>query len=299
MPSPRGKPQGACQVRAGARRCASSTPGEAKDASGLSEDLMFSVAALVSLMPAAVFGWRREAARNGLFWILIAVAVAGPLAWSVAQMSGTWRTGFSTTLWVTIAVTMAVFAGLAAVSRHAWQLTPLLAPYMLTIGALAIVWQQAPMKPLAPGGEGWIGVHIAFSVLTYSLVTLAAIAALAAFLQERALKAKSPSALTRRLPAVADCEFLLVRLLVAGESVLALGLLTGMAVSYRETGAFLVFDHKTLFTITAFVVIGALLWAHFLTGVRGRVAARLVLLAYLLLTLGYPGVKFVTDVVMS
>lgn len=260
---------------------------------------MFSVAALVALMPAAVFGWRREAERNALFWVLIAVAVAGPLAWSVAQMSGTWRTGFSTTLWVTIAVTMAVFAGLAALSRHAWRLTPLLAPYMVLLGAVAIVWQHAPMRPLTPGGEGWIGVHIAFSVLTYALVTLAAIAALAAFLQERALKSKSPSALSRRLPALAECEFLEVRLLIAGEIVLALGLLTGTAVNYRETGAFLVFDHKTLFTIAAFVVIAALLWAHFKSGVRGRGAARVVLLAYLLLTLGYPGVKFVTDVLMA
>ena len=34
-------------------------------------------------------------------------------------------------------------------------------------------------------------------------------------------------------------------------------------------------------------------------GVRGRRAARVVLLAYLLMTLGYPGVKFVTDVLMA
>ena len=34
-------------------------------------------------------------------------------------------------------------------------------------------------------------------------------------------------------------------------------------------------------------------------GLRGRVAARGVLIGYLLLTLGYPGVKFVTDVVMA
>jgi len=33
--------------------------------------------------------------------------------------------------------------------------------------------------------------------------------------------------------------------------------------------------------------------------VRGRQAARGILLAYLLLTLAYPGVKFVTDVLMS
>jgi ABC-type uncharacterized transport system permease subunit len=59
------------------------------------------------------------------------------------------------------------------------------------------------------------------------------------------------------------------------------------------------FDHKTVFAISAFVVIGALLIAHFRTGVRGRRAARLALLAYLLITLGYPGVKFVSEVLIN
>jgi ABC-type uncharacterized transport system permease subunit len=52
-------------------------------------------------------------------------------------------------------------------------------------------------------------------------------------------------------------------------------------------------------TIAAFVVIGGLLVCHYGSGVRGKMAARIVLLAYLLLTLGYPGVKFVTDVLMA
>ena len=80
---------------------------------------------------------------------------------------------------------------------------------------------------------------------------------------------------------------------------LAIGLATGMALQYGETGKLLIIDHKTILTITAFVVIGGLLAAHFKTGLRGRQAARIVLLAYLLLTLGYPGVKFVTDVIMA
>ena len=49
----------------------------------------------------------------------------------------------------------------------------------------------------------------------------------------------------------------------------------------------------------AFVVIAALLIVHQRTGLRGQRAARVVLLAYLLLTLAYPGVKFVTDVMMG
>ena len=72
-----------------------------------------------------------------------------------------------------------------------------------------------------------------------------------------------------------------------------------MATQLGESGVFIVFDHKTILTITAFLVIGGLLAGQALSGVRGRLAARMVLVAYLLLTLGYPGVKFVTDVIMA
>ena len=77
------------------------------------------------------------------------------------------------------------------------------------------------------------------------------------------------------------------------------GLATGMALQYEETGQVLPLNHKTVLTLAAFVVIGALLIAQRRAGVRGRRAARLVLLGYLLLTLGYPGVKFVSEVLIG
>jgi ABC-type uncharacterized transport system permease subunit len=72
-----------------------------------------------------------------------------------------------------------------------------------------------------------------------------------------------------------------------------------MAAEYFERGRLLVLDHKTTLSIAAFVAIALLLAAHRFTGIRGQQAARGILLAYLLLTLAYPGVKFVTDVLMS
>ena len=48
-------------------------------------------------------------------------------------------------------------------------------------------------------------------------------------------------------------------------------------------------NHKTVLTLASFVVIGALVIAQRWLGVRGRRAARMALLGYLLLTLGYPG----------
>jgi ABC-type uncharacterized transport system permease subunit len=269
----------------------------------MTQNLLFSLSTLAALIPLTFHGLARfdgrEGARDGLYWTFMGVAVAIPLAWAVFQVSGVWQTGLSTTLWVTVAVSMSLFFLIAAVTRQAWRLTSLMAPYMLGLGVLATIWQHAPPKPLRIPLDAWLEVHIAVSVLTYGLVTIAAVAALAATLQDRALKSKKPTRLTARLPSIADCEFLLVRLLAIGEGVLALGLSTGMASLYLESGRLITFDHKTILTMTAFLVIGALLFAHYRSGVRGRQTARIVLLAYLLMTLGYPGVKFVTDVLMT
>ena len=266
----------------------------------MTQDLLFSFTALVSLLPVALIGFRREPPPDGLYWLLLVVAVIGPVTWVLSHMSGTWRSGFSITLWVTIAATMGLFSIIAVVSPKTRRLTVLVVPYMVLVAVLATVWQQAPERHLAASvPNAWVSTHIVVSVLTYGLVTIAGVSALAAAVQERALKSKQPTVLSRLLPSVADSDALLVRLLIFGEIVLGLGLATGMAAQFGETGSLLVFDHKTILTITAFLVIGGLLIAQHVSGIRGRMAARFVLLAYLLLTLGYPGVKFVTDVVLA
>lgn len=261
---------------------------------------LLDLGAVLSLLPLALVNGRPQAERDGPFWVAAALAVAGPAVHAVSQVVGPWYTGFAMAIWVAVAVSMALFLLLALISRRAWRLAPLLAPYMIGLSVLATVWRQAAGATLsAPAPDGWVDVHIGVSVVTYGLLTLSAVAALAAFLQERALKRKKRNMLTAMLPPVMDSEALQVRLLAATEGVLGLGLATGMAVQYLETASLLVVSHKTMLSILAFVVIGGLLLGQRLWGLRGRAAARVVLLAYLLLTLAYPGVKFVTDVLLA
>lgn len=267
----------------------------------MTENLFYALAAIVALMPLGAVGFRREGGRDALYLAALAAAAVVPVGIAAERLSGAWRTDISTALWVTVAAGMIVFALAALASRPAGKLAPLLAPYMGVLVALAALWQQAPARPLAGDASAslWVAVHIAAAVATYALVTVAAVAALAAFVQERALKARRPTALTRALPSIADCEQLVVRLLLIAEAVLAAGLATGMASLYREKGTLLAFDHKTVLTIAAFLVLAVLLIGHFRAGMRGRQAARYVLVGYLLLTLGYPGVKFVTEILLG
>lgn len=260
---------------------------------------LFGLIAIVSLVPATLLGWRPGFRAGVSFWAVTMVAVAGPVTAAVVRAEAFWRADFASTIWVTIAVTLALFVLMAALVRDAWRLSPLLMVYMLVLSLLALAWQKAPAAPTDSGGHpAWLFLHIGLAVATYGLATLAAVAALAAFIQERALKRKRRPVLEGVLPSITDCDRLVTRFLAFAEAVLGAGVVTGVVLSMMLGDGPLPLDHKTVFTIGAFAVIAVLLFTQIRYGIRGRRAARGVLLAYLLLTLGYPGVKFVTDVLL-
>lgn len=257
--------------------------------------------ALVALFPAVLLPFRRNGGRDVTFWAVLAVAFLGPLTLTFRLLAEHWSTGLAADLWVVITAIMALFCLLAAAEKQAWRLTPLLAPYLALLGVVASLFAGSTAEHrLSEGAQGaWLDLHILVSVATIALLTLAAVAALGSFLQARALKLKKPSRLTRMLPPVADSERLSERLLILSEIVLGLGLATGMALEYLESGSLWKFDHKTLLSLLAFLLIGALLTGRRVCGVRGQIAARVILSAYLLLFLAFFGVKFVQQVLLS
>ena len=171
---------------------------------------------------------------------------------------------------------------------------------LLLIGLLAVIWDRIPAEPFTGNIHiAWIGTHILISVGTYGLLTIAALAALAAMLQGRALKTKKRTKFARQLPSVNASERILVNSLMVCVIVLAIGIITGIASQYISTGNFLAFDHKTVLAFIVFLIVILIIFIHFNTGIRGRIATRFVLSAYLLLSLCYPGVKFVKDFLLS
>lgn len=265
----------------------------------MAPQLLLGITACMALAPAALLAWRQDAPRPGLlFWATLAAALAGVGALLSVRLAGGWDSGFALALWLTVAATLAIFALAALASPAAARLAPLLLPYLLLAGLVALVWDVGAHPAEVRSGDAWLALHVGLSLATYALATLAAVAGLAVLLQELALKRRRPDSLSRRLPAVAEGERLEFAFLAWAEAVLGAGILTGMAVEWAKVGRLLVLDHKTLLSLAAFAVIGLIL-VMARRGLRGRRAARVVLLAYLLLTLAYPGVKFVTDVLLA
>ena len=260
----------------------------------------FPLTALAALLPAAILSWRRPR-RDFLMLLLIAVAAAGPASWAIALMASGWRTGLAPALWVSIAATAIEFLILALATREGWRLAPLVLPYLLLLGALAMLVDAPAAHALsASASAAWLDLHILVSVATYGLIGLAATASLAVLIQERSLKHRQGGGRAEELlPPLVSAERLEIGLLAAAEAVLAIGLLSGAAAEWFATERLAGIGHKTVFSVLAFLIIGGVLAAHRHTGLRGRRAARLALLAWLLLTLAYPGVKLVTDLILA
>jgi ABC-type uncharacterized transport system permease subunit len=112
--------------------------------------------------------------------------------------------------------------------------------------------------------------------------------------QEDALKNRRPNRWSRRLPPLRDSEHMLVSFLKWSAWVLVIGIITGFALRQVEGQSLLYLDHKMLLTLLGFAVICGLIFIHEKSTLRGRMAVRFVLGAWLLLTLAFPGVRFVS-----
>lgn len=267
--------------------------------------LPIAIAALLALLPLGAAAWRGLDARGVVFWPALLAAGAGTAAVLGVEMRQGYPTGFADALWLSVAACLAVYAILAAFSREGRRLAIVLVPFLVASGLLGTVWLTGGDGPegrrvLRPEVASiWVAIHVGASLATYALVTLAAGAGIAILVQERAIKRKARGALSARLPSVAACENLELYLLIAAALVLGAGIATGMAWSYLRGGSLLPVDHKTVLAVVAFGLILAVLALHRLTGLRGRSAARWVLGALLALILAYPGVKFVSEVLLG
>jgi len=260
--------------------------------------LILAVAALLALLPLGVVTWRRLESVPAAFWPALTVAVAGTAALLGVEARRGWPTGFADALWLSVGACLAAFLAVSALSREGRRLGVILVPFLVVSGALATIWiRHRVLEPEV--ASAWIAIHVGASLATYALVALAAGAGVAILIQERAIKRRARGALSERLPSVAACERLEFYLLLAAAIVLGAGIATGMAWSNLKGGPVIPLEHKSLLALLAFGLIVGILTLHRVTGLRGRAAARWVLGASLAMFLAYPGVKFVTEVLIG
>lgn len=227
----------------------------------------------------------------------LGVSVLGSAVVVLFTLAEPWNHGVAAALRLSIFTTSAVFYLICWKYSYCRKLTILLFPYLLFLAV------SSGFAGISGGGypsikidwSGWTIAHVIISLSTYATITLAAIAALAVTICQIALKAKKPNKLTSVLPAINQSDSLQFGLLMLSAGILAFGLLTGMVLEISSSGNLLRFDHKTLFTLIALILIVVVAFGQRLFGIPGMVLARLTLSIYLFLSLGYIGVKVVYE----
>lgn len=138
--------------------------------------------------------------------------------------------------------------------------------------------------------------HVILSILAYSLLTIATLQAMLLAYQNRHLKNKSGLQYLRYLPPLQTMEALLFELVLVGEILLTLSILSGFIFLDNIFAQHLV--HKTVFSMAAWLVYGFLLFGKYKMGWRGNTAIRWTLAGFLFLMLAYFGSKLVLEIIL-
>ena len=163
----------------------------------------------------------------------------------------------------------------------------------LSLALSSIFAEPVWIGPIAPAME----VHVISSLLAFAVFSIAGLHALVLIVQDRLLRSRRPLILVQSLPPLTAMEGLLFQLLGGGFMLLTLALGTGLLFVDNLFAQHLA--HKTLLSLLAWLVFGALLLGRWRFGWRGRRAAQLTLAGVLVLALAYFGSKLVLEVVLE
>tara|TARA_B110000196_G_scaffold164107_1_gene141025 strand:- start:1447 stop:2256 length:810 start_codon:yes stop_codon:yes gene_type:complete len=172
-----------------------------------------------------------------------------------------------------------------------------LSALILSIAMTTIAMKTKTVGIDTPLVSTQVGFHIFLSILSFSMLTVAAFQALFLALQEWRLRRKHFGNFPQILPSLQTMESLLFETLWAGFGLLTLSLATGL-IFFEDLFAQHL-THKAFFSLFSWIFFAILLWGRHFKGWRGKTAIRWTLVGFGTLALAYWGTKFVLEVLLS
>jgi ABC-type uncharacterized transport system permease subunit len=139
--------------------------------------------------------------------------------------------------------------------------------------------------------------HILISLFAYGLLTVGAIVAIYALIQEKRLNAGLLSPINQLFAPLETTEKMLFGITTAGFLVLLVAVSSGVAFVDNLFAQHLV--HKTALSILALLLFGSLIAGRHLAGWRGKRAIYLYLWGFVILCLAYFGTRFVLEEILG
>ena len=168
---------------------------------------------------------------------------------------------------------------------------------MLVLAALACV-QLAFFPPPATGsGFAWqLQAHIMVAMFAYGLLSVGALVAVYALVQDRRLRSGRFSAINHLFAPLETTEKLLFGIAAAGFTGLVIAVSSGFMFVEDLFAQHLV--HKTVLSLLALLLFGILVAGRLFAGWRGRRAVYLYLWGFAILCLAYFGTRFVLEILL-
>jgi ABC-type uncharacterized transport system permease subunit len=237
---------------------------------------------------------RKQIDRTVFLLALVALICHGLVAWENLFVGQSLDLSFyKVSALIFLVINLACIASLAR--RPLQNLLVALFP----LSALAVVVSTYSPSSAADANvySGGMLVHIGSSILAYAMLTLAAIQSALVAIQDRHLKQKKTRGIIQVLPPLQLMESMLFELIWTGVILLSLSIVSGIIFVDDIFAQHLV--HKTVLTLSAWVLFSILLWGRYQLGWRSRTAVRFTLGGFTLLMLAYFGSKLVLELVLQ
>jgi len=231
--------------------------------------------------------WPRRALFAG--WLAHAAAIVVDMAGIGSPLPGA-RFGFAPALSATLWLVLAVYS-----VESRWLPLPGVRRMLAGLGMVAVALAAAFPGEFRPQTvSNWAPLHWALGIASYGLFGAAVLHAIMLDNAERQLRLKSPGAQAGAGMPLLRLERLTFQFVAAGFALLSATLLLGwwFAGPWR-------WDHKSVFSVLAWLVFAGLLAGRQTLGWRGRRAIRGLYAGAVLLLLAYAGSRFVLEVLLQ
>lgn len=170
---------------------------------------------------------------------------------------------------------------------------------ILPLAAIAVVLELIfPSDDILREAEAVkLETHIVISILAYGVLSIAAVQAILLAIQNKQLHDRRHLGFVRALPPLETMETLLFQMIGVGFFLESLSLITGMLFLKNMFAQHVA--HKTVLSITAWLVYAILLWGRWRHGWRGKTAIRWTLSGFASLLLAYFGSKMVLELILG
>ncbi|WP_269531209.1 inner membrane protein YpjD [Chitinimonas sp. BJYL2] len=175
-------------------------------------------------------------------------------------------------------------------------LQTILVPVAATVLGLSLLIPPGHATPWL--AKPLMQLHFGIAMLAYGFLAVAAGLAILMRLADAKLHRPSQT-LLGQLPPLLALERVMFSTLGLGFALLTATLATGVVFSELLFGAPARLNHKVLFSLTAWMIFGGLLWGRLVRGWRGRLAVNWTLAGFAALLLAYVGSRFVLDIVLQ